>query len=136
MLCSGEAGGGRQDGWDFDPATMRPRKPQEEAVNGPNEEGPPPSNDIEPMQRQLSVEDTALVTGGHRRSVVDPDGEEVAVSRPEPRSLSLSRIIIPLLQQVRQFIYSAFQRGVKGPQEMTSVSAKTPDYSPWFFARN
>ena len=32
-------------------------------------------------------------------------------------------------------LYSTFHLGVKGPQRMTSISAKTPYYSPWFLAK-
>ena len=33
-------------------------------------------------------------------------------------------------------LHSTFQRGVRGPQRMTSILVKMPDYSPWFSARN
>ena len=33
-------------------------------------------------------------------------------------------------------LHSTFQLGVKRTQTMTSISVKTPDYSPWFSARN
>ena len=32
-------------------------------------------------------------------------------------------------------LHSTFHFGVNGPQRMTSISAKTPYYSPWFLAK-
>ena len=32
-------------------------------------------------------------------------------------------------------LHSTFQCGVKGPQKMSSISVKMPDYSPWFLAK-
>ena len=33
-------------------------------------------------------------------------------------------------------LQTTFQLGEKGAQKMTSISVKTPDYSPWFSAKN